>query len=70
MICGHVGDHRLTASVLDGATPTAAAMREADGAPLSEEEQDDDESDHVPSRLERAKMVLEMVWIIARLLGM
>lgn len=45
-------------------------MREEDGAPRSEGERDDVESAHAPSRLERAKMVLEMVWIIARLLGM
>jgi hypothetical protein len=45
-------------------------MRDSEGAPQEDGEQDDDESEHNPSRLEKARMMLEMVWIIARLLGM
>jgi hypothetical protein len=45
-------------------------MRDSEGAPQEDGEQEDDESKHTPSRLEKAKAMLEMVWIIARLLGM
>lgn len=45
-------------------------MRDSDGAPQEDGEQEDDESDYTPSRLEKAKMTLEIVWIVARLLGM
>ena len=45
-------------------------MRDSEGAPQDDGEQEDDESDHIPTRLKKAKMMLEMVWIIVRLLGM
>lgn len=45
-------------------------MGEASNIPHEEGEQENDEPGHTPSRLEKAKMVLEMVWIIARLVGM
>ncbi|WP_367996695.1 hypothetical protein [Haloferax volcanii] len=45
-------------------------MRDSDASPQEEGEEEDDESDNTPSWLEKAKMVLEMVWIVARLLGM
>jgi hypothetical protein len=35
-----------------------------------EEDDERDEEDSSPSRLERAKMILEMVWIAVRLLRM
>lgn len=45
-------------------------MREPKDPPHENGEQDKDETDHTPSQLERTKMMLEIVWIIARLLGM
>lgn len=47
-------------------------MSQVEEPPDKEREDEDEDAgdDSTPSRLERVKMVLEMVWITVRLLGM
>jgi hypothetical protein len=45
-------------------------MCESEDAPEDDGEHDDGDSSHIPSWLKQIKTVLEIVWIMARLLGM
>lgn len=57
--------------VLDGATPTAVAMGDSDASPQDEGEGDDEEERaRIPKAVELVKTVLEIVWLVARLLRM